>query len=83
MKEKVKCYIYIYIYIYISRKIIRIKLKAMFVEKTDDPAVKETFISSNVWMQFYEKTSSLIQVNIYFIVLIINRDPLRKFVLVH
>ena len=45
--------------------------------------VKETFISSNVWMQFYEKTSSLIQVNIYFIVLIINRDPLRKFVLVH
>ena len=38
---------------------IRIKAKAMFDEKTDDPAVKETFIASIGWIQNFMKRHNL------------------------
>ena len=45
--------------LHVSRKMIRIKSKAMLDEKTDDPAVKETFIASSGWMQNFIKKHHL------------------------
>lgn len=45
--------------LHVSRKIIQIKAKAMFDEKTDDPAVKETFIASTGWIQNFMKRHHL------------------------
>ena len=38
---------------------IRIKAKAMFDEKTDDPAVKESFVASSGWIQNFMKRHHL------------------------
>lgn len=40
---------------YVSRKIIRIKAKAMFDENTGDPAVKESLTVSAGWIQSFMK----------------------------
>ena len=40
---------------HVSRKMIRAKAKAMFNDKTDDPAVKESFIASSGWVQNFMK----------------------------
>ena len=43
----------------LSRKMIQIKAKAMFDDKTDDPAVKETFLASTGWIQKFMKRHHL------------------------
>ena len=43
----------------VSRKMIQIKAKAMFDEKTDDPAVKESFVTSSGWIQNFMKRHHL------------------------
>ena len=45
--------------LHVSRKMIRIKAKAMFDEKTDDPAVKESFVASSGWIQNFMKRHHL------------------------
>ena len=45
--------------LHVSRKMIQIKAKAMFDDKTDDPAVKETFLASNSWIQKFMKRHHL------------------------
>ena len=41
--------------LHVSRKMIRTKAKAIFDEKTDDPAVKESFVASRCWIQNFMK----------------------------
>ena len=45
--------------LHVSRKMIRIKAKAMFVERTDDTAVKETLIASSGSIQNFMKRHNL------------------------
>ena len=45
--------------LHVSRKMIQIKAKAMFDDKTDDPAVKETFLASTGWIQKFMKRHHL------------------------
>ena len=37
--------------LHVSRKMIRAKAEAIFGVKTDDPAMKESFIASSGWVQ--------------------------------
>ena len=45
--------------LHVSRTKIRAKAKAMFDDKTDDPAVKESFIASSGWVQNFMKRHHL------------------------
>ena len=45
--------------LYVSRKMIRIKAKPMFDQKTDDPAVQESFVASSGWIQNFMKRHHL------------------------
>ena len=45
--------------LHLSRKMIRAKAKAMFDDKTDDPAMKESFIASSGWVQNFMKRHHL------------------------
>ena len=59
--------------LHVSRKMIQIKAKAID-EKTNDPAVKKTFIASSDWIQnFMERHHLSMKDNIYFTVLILIR----------
>ena len=46
--------------LHVSREMIRIKAKAMCDEKTDDPAVKESFVASSGWIQNFMKRHHLL-----------------------
>ena len=45
--------------LHVSRKMIRIKAKAMFDKKTDEPAVKESFVACSGWLQNFIKRHHL------------------------
>ena len=46
--------------LHVSRKMTRAKAKAMFDDKTDDPAVKESFIPISGWAQNFMKRHHLL-----------------------
>ena len=62
--------------LHVSRKIIRIKAKAMFAEKTEDPSIKESFVASSGWIQNFMKIHHLscrLISYLWYLVLILSR----------